>query len=73
MRKFELEDRLATFAGRCIRVCGALPTRQLGSEQIADQLFRSSTGVAANYSEACHAESRKDFIHKMKIAAKELA
>jgi len=38
---------------------------------IANQLTRSGTAVGAMVREAQHAESRKDFIHKMKIAAKE--
>lgn len=35
------------------------------------QLFRSSTSIGANVIEAQNAESKPDFIHKMKIAAKE--
>ncbi len=73
MTQKELEDRLTMFAGRCIRVCESLPVKQLGNAQLADQLFRSSTSVAANYAEATEAESRKDFIHKIKVAIKELA
>jgi len=38
---------------------------------IANQLFRSGTSIGANVKEAQKAESRLDFIHKMKIAAKE--
>lgn len=38
---------------------------------MANQLFRSGTSIGANVKEAQHAESIKDFIHKMKIAAKE--
>lgn len=38
---------------------------------VAKQLLRSATSVGANIREAQHAESRADFIHKMKIAAKE--
>jgi len=38
---------------------------------IANQLLRSGTGIGANVFEAQHAESRADFIHKMKIAIKE--
>ena len=72
MTQQELDDRLTMFAGRCIRVCEALPVKRLGNAQLADQLFRSSTSVAANYAEATQAESRKDFIHKVKIAVKEL-
>ena len=71
--KCDLEDRIVKFAARCIKVCGALPIRKIGSSSYADQLFRASTGVAANYAEASEAESRKDFIHKLKIALKELS
>ena len=38
---------------------------------IAKQLLRSGTSMGANIFEAQNAESRADFIHKMKIAAKE--
>jgi len=38
---------------------------------IADQLLRASTSIGANVMEAQQAESKKDFIHKMKISAKE--
>lgn len=38
---------------------------------LARQLFRSGTSIGANVFEAQHAESKQDFIHKLKIAAKE--
>lgn len=38
---------------------------------LSRQLFRSGTSIGANIKEAQNAESKKDFIHKMKIAAKE--
>lgn len=38
---------------------------------IANQVIRSGTSVGANVREAQNAESRTDFIHKMKISAKE--
>jgi len=38
---------------------------------ISKQLLRSGTSVGANVKEAQNAESKADFIHKMKIAAKE--
>jgi len=38
---------------------------------ISNQLMRSATSIGANVMEAQNAESRRDFIHKMKIAAKE--
>ena len=69
----ELEDRIVRFAARCVKVCAALPVKTIGSASFADQLFRSSTSIAANYAEACEAESAKDFVHKLKIAMKELS
>jgi four helix bundle protein len=38
---------------------------------LADQIIRSGTSIGANVWEAQNAESKADFIHKMKIAAKE--
>lgn len=49
-------------------------TEQLESERrfvIANQLLKSGTSIGANVREAQNAESKADFIHKMKIAAKE--
>ncbi len=69
----ELEDRIVRFAAWCVKVCAALPVKAIGSASFADQLFRSSTSIAANYAEACEAESAKDFVHKLKIAMKELS
>jgi four helix bundle protein len=34
-------------------------------------LFKSGTSIGANVKEAQNAESKNDFIHKMKVAAKE--
>lgn len=67
----DLEDRLVDFAVRLLNVVEALPTTKAGN-QIARQLVRSGTSPAPNYGEAQSAESRKDFIHKMKVALKEL-
>lgn len=38
---------------------------------LTNQLTRSGTAIGALYREAEHAESKKDFIHKMCIAQKE--
>lgn len=38
---------------------------------VARQMLRSGTSIGANVREAQNAESKVDFIHKMKIAAKE--
>jgi four helix bundle protein len=45
--------------------------QSLKKYRLADQLFRSGTSIGANVSEAQNAESKADFIHKLKIAAKE--
>lgn len=44
----------------------------LFAKNIARQLVRSGTSPYANYKEACAAESRRDFIHKLSICSKEL-
>ena len=38
---------------------------------LANQLFKSGTSIGANVRESQNAESKADFIHKMKISAKE--
>ena len=67
----ELEDRLIDFAVAIVDVVEALPNNRAGNH-VAGQLVRSGTSPAPNYGEARSAESRKDFIHKMKISLKEL-
>ena len=56
MTKHELENRIVKFAARCVKVCGALPQKRIGCSSFADQLFRASTSIAANYAEAAEAE-----------------
>jgi four helix bundle protein len=70
-KELKLEDRLIDFAVRIIRVAESLPKTKAGNH-IAGQLIRCGTASAPNYGEAQDAESRADFIHKMKIALKEL-
>ena len=71
MKPVNLEDRLVDFAVRVVNVVEALPDSKAGNH-IARQLVRSGTSPAPNYGEAQSAESRRDFVHKMKIALKEL-
>jgi len=66
-----LEERLIDFAVIIIDLIETLPNSKAGNH-IANQLVRSGTAPAPNYGEAQSAESRKDFIHKMKIPLKEL-
>jgi len=62
---------LIDFAVSIIDVVETLPNTRAGNH-IAGQLIRCGTSPAPNYGEAQSAESRKDFIHKIKIALKEL-
>jgi len=71
MNKFDLEDRLINFAVSVINVCAELENSKAGNH-IAGQLLRSGTSPALNYGEAQSGESRKDFVHKIKIVLKEL-
>ena len=48
-----------------------LPSDKIGNH-IGGQLLRSGTSPALNYGEAQSAESKNDFIHKMKVCLKEL-
>ncbi len=42
------------------------------SKHASKQLWRAATGGGANYEEARGAESRADFVHKVRVATKEL-
>jgi four helix bundle protein len=64
-------ERLIHFSVRIIPVCQALPNSKVGNH-IRGQLLHCGTSPPPNYAEAQSAESRSDFIHKMKIALKEL-
>ena len=68
---FNLQDRLIGYAVRIVRLSEALPNTKSGGH-IASQLLRSGTSPAANYGEAQSAESKADFVHKLKISLKEL-
>ncbi|MBU3699266.1 MAG: four helix bundle protein [Candidatus Kapabacteria bacterium] len=60
--------------GRLVRkLCHALAKGYPLDRPLLSQLLRCSTSVGANIREAKYAESRKDFIHKLKVAEKELA
>ena len=70
-KKFDLQNRLIEYAVRIIQVIEELPDTRAG-KHISYQLLKSGTSPAPNYGEAQSAESRADFIHKLKIALKEL-
>ena len=67
MNKYDLEKRLIDFS--------VLINEMLNSKagnHLSGQLVRSGTSVSLNYGEAQSSESKKDFIHKMKVILKEL-
>lgn len=68
---YDLEDRLVKLACLCLELCDMLPYSK-ASKNLEYQLSKSGTAPALLYGEAQAAESRADFIHKMKIALKEL-
>ena len=66
-----LQYRLVCFAVKTIELAGHLPKSPAG-RHVSSQILRSGTSPAPNYGEARGAESRADFIHKLRIAVKEL-
>lgn len=71
MNKHDLEERLISFAVLIIEITEKMPDTK-AANHMAGQLLRSGTSPALNYGEAQSGESRKDFIHKIKIVLKEL-
>ena len=69
--RFDLEDRLLDFSARIIRLVDALPNTR-AANHISGQLLRCGTSPYGNHGEVEAAESRKDFIHKLKVCLKEL-
>lgn len=67
----DIQDRLIKFAARVIGLTDKLPNTR-AAKHISGQILRSGTSPAPNYAEARGAESNQDFIHKLKIAHKEL-
>jgi four helix bundle protein len=66
-----LSERLLEFGAKIVRLTLKLNKTAAG-RHIARQLIRAATSCGANYEEACAAESRADFIHKMQVVLKEL-
>ncbi|RLD09892.1 MAG: four helix bundle protein [Chlamydiae bacterium] len=70
-KEFDLEERLIDFAVRIIRLTESLPNTYIGNH-VKGQILRSGMSPAPNYGEAQSAESRANFIHKIKLSLKEL-
>jgi four helix bundle protein len=69
--KYDLEDRLLEFAVAVVELTDDLPNTRAGNH-IAGQLLRCGTSPYGHHGEVESAESRKDFIHKLKVCLKEL-
>lgn len=67
-----LFERIEQFTMEVHQIVDAIPSRKITVNSILEQLARSSLSCSLNYSEAISAESRKDFIHKLRIVLKEL-
>jgi four helix bundle protein len=68
----EMQVRTKQFAVAVINFVETLPQKK-SNDVLARQLIRSASSIGANYREACRAESKPDFVHKVGIAAKEAA
>ena len=68
---YDLEERLLEYSARIIKIVEQLPNTRVGNH-VAGQLLKSGTSPYPNHGEAQAAESPKDFIHKLRIALKEL-
>jgi four helix bundle protein len=70
-RANDLQQRLIRFATNIVKLSAQLRESPEG-RHIAIQVLGSGTAAAPNYAEARSAESRADFIHKLKVGLKEL-
>ena len=70
-RADDLQQRLIAFGAAIISLSTRLPRTPQG-QHVSRQMLRSGTSTAANYGEARGAESRSDFVHKLRVVLKEL-
>ncbi len=70
-KTYDLQERLIDFAVDIITIVEKTK-KSISLSHLKRQIIRSSTSTAANYGEAQAAESKADFIHKMKLVLKEL-
>jgi four helix bundle protein len=70
-QSYDLEERLLEYSVRIIKIVERLPNTKAGNH-VAGQLLKSGTSPYPNHGEVQAAESQKDFIHKLRIALKEL-
>ena len=68
---YDLGDRLLEFAAKIVELTESLPNTRAGNH-IAGQLLRCGTSALSNHGEVEAAESRRDFLHKLRVCLKEL-
>jgi four helix bundle protein len=68
-KKNIIVEKSFQFALKIVLYCELLEDRK--KFVLSRQLLRSGTSIGANVREAQNAESKADFIHKIKLAAKE--
>src|SRR6266513_6460916 len=69
--RYDIEDRLINCAVQICLLTDRFPSTPI-ARHVSTQITRSGTSPFANYGEAQAAESRQDFVHKLKICLKEL-
>ena len=67
----QLQNRLIDFSTEIISISKTI-TKDKTGEYLCNQIIRSGLAPSLMYAEACSAESKADFIHKLKLCLKEL-
>jgi four helix bundle protein len=70
IKRYDLEERTQTFAKHVRQFIKILP-KNIAHIEDSKQVIRSSGSIGANYIEANEALSKKDFLHRIRIARKE--
>lgn len=71
MKGDNIAARLLDFGAAVVRLLPSLPDNRTG-RHVGDQLLRAATSGGSNYEEARSAQSRRDFVHKVSLSAKEV-
>ncbi len=70
-KPYNIQERTFLFAKKSLEVCSFFKKSGV-PEALCIQFIKSATSVGANCREAYHAETKKDFVHKLAIAKKEI-
>ena len=71
MKGDDIAERLEEYGASVIKIARSLPNDRAG-KLMTDQLITSGTAGGSNYEESRSAQSRRDFIHKASLGAKEM-